>query len=143
STWIVNSLVFFAVLCSVMLAVVISARFPLRPSLPLYGLLFAALLLAYLLPPDALLMIQAPALRYALASLIAFLPVFLANLVVAPAVASAPARGWRRRKSSAISAKVTKRTPGWPSMYPMMRSCISSTWGRPLASGWMVIGKMA
>ena len=28
STWLVNSLVFFAILCSVMLAVFISAKFP-------------------------------------------------------------------------------------------------------------------
>src|SRR2546427_7251313 len=33
STWLVNSLVFFAVLCSVMLAVFISTRFPVRPSI--------------------------------------------------------------------------------------------------------------
>ena len=33
STWLVNSLVFFAILCSVMLAVFISARFPIRPSI--------------------------------------------------------------------------------------------------------------
>ena len=35
----------------------------------------------------------------------------------------------------AIYAFNPKRTLGWPSMYPMMRSCISNTCGRPLASG--------
>jgi hypothetical protein len=83
STWLVNSLVFFAILCSVMLAVFLSARFPLRPSPPLYGLLVAALVLAYLIPQDAFLSIQSLPLRYASASLVAFLPVFLANLVFA------------------------------------------------------------
>ncbi len=83
STWLVNSLVFFAILCSVMLAVFLSARFPLRPSVPLYGLLVAALVLAYLVPQDAFLAIDILPLRYALASLVAFLPVFLANLVFA------------------------------------------------------------
>ncbi|MDQ6670098.1 MAG: hypothetical protein M3069_05020 [Chloroflexota bacterium] len=83
STWLVNSLVFFAVLCSVMLAVFISTRFPVRPSVPLYGLLVAALLLAYLVPQDAFLSIDFLPLRYGLASLVAFLPVFLANLVFA------------------------------------------------------------
>jgi SAM-dependent methyltransferase len=83
STWLVNSLVFFAILCSVMLAVFISARFPLRPSVPLYGVLVAALVLAYLVPQDAFLSIQVLPLRYALASLVAFLPVLLANLVFA------------------------------------------------------------
>jgi hypothetical protein len=83
STWLVNSLVFFAILCSVMLAVFLSSRFPVRPSLPLYGLLVAALVLAYVLPADAFLSIDSPALRYTLASVVAFLPVFLANLVFA------------------------------------------------------------
>ena len=41
STWLVNSLVFFAILCSVMLAVVLSARLPIRPTPVLYGVLFA------------------------------------------------------------------------------------------------------
>src|SRR5260370_39061380 len=83
SRWLVNSLVFFAILCSVMLAVFLSSRFPLRPSVPVYGLLVAALVLAYLVPQDAFLSIQVLPLRYALASLVAFLPVFLANLVFA------------------------------------------------------------
>jgi Spermine/spermidine synthase domain len=83
STWLVNSLVFFAILCSVMLAVFLSARFPLRPSPPLYAILVAALLGAYLIPQDAFLSIQSLPMRYASASCVAFLPVFLANLVFA------------------------------------------------------------
>ena len=46
-------------------------------------LLLAALVLAYLLPEDAFLSLEAPALRYGAASLVAFLPIFLANLVFA------------------------------------------------------------
>ena len=83
STWLVNSLVFFAILCSVMLAVFLSARFPVRPSVPLYVTLVVALLLAYFIPQEAFLSIGALPLRYALASIVAFLPVFLANLVFA------------------------------------------------------------
>jgi hypothetical protein len=83
STWLVNSLVFFAILCSVMLAIFISTRFPLRPSPLMYGVLLAALLLAYVVPQDAFLSIDFLPLRYGLASLVAFLPVFLANLVFA------------------------------------------------------------
>ena len=52
-------------------------------------------------------------------------------------------RGCRARKSSAISSRVTKRTPSWELMYSAIRSSISRTWGRPLTSGWMVIGKTA
>jgi SAM-dependent methyltransferase len=83
STWLVNSLVFFAILCSVMLAVWLSSKFPLKPSVPLYGVLLASLVVAYLVPQDAFLSIDNLAVRYALASLVAFLPVFLANLVFA------------------------------------------------------------
>src|SRR5205814_4029328 len=78
STWLVNSLVFFAILCSVMLAVFLSARFPVKPSVPLYGLLLAALVVAYVIPQDAFLSIDVLPVRYALASIVAFLPVFLA-----------------------------------------------------------------
>jgi hypothetical protein len=83
STWLVNSLVFFAILCSVILAVFLSARFPVRPSTRLYAVLVGALLLAYLVPQDAFLSIDNLALRFASASIVAFLPVFLANLVFA------------------------------------------------------------
>ncbi|MBV9543143.1 MAG: hypothetical protein JOY61_02055 [Chloroflexi bacterium] len=83
STWLVNSLVFFAILCSVLLAVFLSARFPVRPSRPLYGALLAALVLVYVVPQDAFLSIGMLPLRYGLASVVAFLPVFLANLVFA------------------------------------------------------------
>ncbi|MBV9578362.1 MAG: spermidine synthase [Chloroflexi bacterium] len=83
STWLVNSLVFFAILCSVMLAVFLSSRFPIRPSVPLYVLLVATLLLAYFVPQEWFLSINVLPLRYALASLVAFAPVFVANLVFA------------------------------------------------------------
>jgi hypothetical protein len=63
--------------------VFISNRFPVRPSIPLYGLLAAALVLAYVVPQDAFLSIDFLPLRYGLASVVAFLPVFLANLVFA------------------------------------------------------------
>jgi hypothetical protein len=83
STWLVNSLVFFAILCSVMLAIFLSSRFNIRPSVPLYMALFAALLLAYFIPQSAFLSIDSLPLRYATASFVAFLPVFIANLVFA------------------------------------------------------------
>jgi hypothetical protein len=83
NTWLVNSLVFFAILCSVLLAVFLSSRFPIRPTLLLYGLLMASLALAYVVPADWLLSIENEVMRYTIASTIAFLPVFLANLVFA------------------------------------------------------------
>ena len=80
STWIVNSLVFFAVLASVLAAIAVNARFAIRNPLPLYVALLASIALAYLLPPASLL-IEPPWLRYALAAALAFAPVFFANLV--------------------------------------------------------------
>jgi len=80
STWIVNALAFFAILASVLLAILVNARLRIqRPGL-LYGLLFAALAVAFLLPPESLL-VDPPWLRYLLAGVVAFAPVFLANLV--------------------------------------------------------------
>jgi hypothetical protein len=85
STWLVNSLVFFAILSSVLLAVFVSARLPAKPPVALFGLLLLSLLGAYLLPADTLLAIRDTPVRYGLASAIAFLPVFVANLVFAGA----------------------------------------------------------
>jgi hypothetical protein len=80
TTWLVNALVFFAILASVLLAIFVNARRPIRRPALLYGALFGALALAYILPPDALL-IDPAWLRYLLVSAITFGPVFLANLV--------------------------------------------------------------
>ncbi len=80
STWLVNSLTFFAILASVLLAIAVNAVRPIRQTRPLYVALFAALGVAFLLPPESLL-VDPPALRYALAASVAFAPVFFANLV--------------------------------------------------------------
>ena len=80
TTWFVNALAFFAILASVLLAILVDAKWPIRRPLPLYAALFAALGLAYLLPPESLLN-DPPALRYAVAASVAFAPVFIANLV--------------------------------------------------------------
>ncbi len=81
STWMVNSLVFFAILASVLLAILFNARYKVRQVWPLYALLLALLALNYLLPQQALLGIANPLLRYTFASLLTFLPIFLANVV--------------------------------------------------------------
>ncbi|MBI4492893.1 MAG: spermidine synthase [Chloroflexi bacterium] len=80
STWMVNSLVFFAILTSVLLAIAFNARVRVRRIGLFYVGLFGALALNYLLPPEALLF-ESPMLRYGLASLLAFSPIFLANVV--------------------------------------------------------------
>jgi hypothetical protein len=82
STWLVNSLVFFAILSSVLLAVLVNHRFKIRRIPVFYVLLFGILVLNLLLPPEALLLGN-PLLRYLLASVLAFTPVFLANIIFA------------------------------------------------------------
>lgn len=81
TTWSVNALVFFSILLSVLVAIGVSAGFRIRPTL-LYVGLFGSIALAWLLPPEQLL-IDPPALRYAVASVLAFAPIFFANLVFA------------------------------------------------------------
>jgi SAM-dependent methyltransferase len=80
STWFVNALAFFAILASVLAAILVNARFRLQRPQILYGLLFVALGVAFLVPPESLL-INPAWLRYLLAAVLAFAPVFLANLV--------------------------------------------------------------
>ena len=80
STWLVNSLVFFAILSSVLLAVLVNRRLKIRRITPFYLLLFGSLMLNFLLPPETLLLGN-PLLRYVLASVLAFSPVFLANII--------------------------------------------------------------
>lgn len=84
STWLVNSLVFFAILSSVLLAVLINSRLKVRRIGIWYILLFGVLLLNVLLPPEALLLGN-PVARYLLASILAFAPVFMANIIFANA----------------------------------------------------------
>jgi hypothetical protein len=80
TTWLVNALAFFAILASVLLAIFINARYPIRRPGLFYAGLFAALAVSFLLPPESLL-IDPPWLRYGLAAALAFAPVFFANLV--------------------------------------------------------------
>jgi hypothetical protein len=80
STWMVNSLVFFAILCSVLLAILVSSRLQIRNPWPLYALLLGTLLLNYAVRPETLLL-DTPALRYVVAGALAFSPVFIANVV--------------------------------------------------------------
>jgi hypothetical protein len=80
STWIVNALVFFAILASVLLAIAINVRFPVRDPRLLYAGLFGSLAIAFLVPPESLL-IEPAWLRYVIAAALAFAPVFFANLV--------------------------------------------------------------
>jgi hypothetical protein len=80
TTWIVNSLVFFAVLASVLAAIFVNQRVRFRNPFLLYGALFGSIALAIVLPPASLL-IEPQWLRYVIAATLAFAPIFFANLV--------------------------------------------------------------
>ena len=77
----VNALVFFAILTSVLGAVLLNARLKLRRVGWLYAALFVLLALNYAIPVRALLDIGSSTLRYLLASVFAFAPIFVANVV--------------------------------------------------------------
>jgi len=80
TTWIVNALAFFGILCSVLLAIIINYRFQIRRPTPFYIALFVSILVAYLIPPESLIFDPA-CLRYLVAVVLAFAPIFFANLV--------------------------------------------------------------
>lgn len=82
TTWVVNAIVFAGVLLVVLAAVEVTRHWSTPPLRLLYLALAGTLLLAGLVPPDLLL--QLPLVPRALtAVLVAFLPVFVANLIFA------------------------------------------------------------
>jgi len=82
TTWFVNALVFCGVLLAVLAAVQTSRLVVIRRPQWLYAGLLAALAVAWIVPQESLLALS-PVPRFALAVLIAFAPIFLANLVFA------------------------------------------------------------
>lgn len=82
TTWVVNAIVFTGVLLAVLAAVEVTRRFRTPPLTIMYGVLLAGLLLSWLVPEEWLLaMPVAP--RLVVAVVLAFLPVFAANVVFA------------------------------------------------------------
>ena len=80
TTWFVNSLVFAGILLAVLGAVEIARHSQLPDRRVLYGLLAASLVVAWVVRPESLLRLE-PAARFAAAAVLAFAPVFLANLI--------------------------------------------------------------
>ncbi|MEX2547930.1 MAG: spermidine synthase [Chloroflexota bacterium] len=80
TTWLVNSLAFFGILASVLVAIFVNSRLKMTNPTPFYVLLFASIAVAFLLPPESLLF-EPAWLRYIVAAVVAFAPVFFANLV--------------------------------------------------------------
>jgi hypothetical protein len=82
TTWFVNALVFAGVLLSVLAAIEVARRITLERPARLYAVLVVALVVAYVVPADALLELDVVP-RFAVAVSLAFAPIFLANLVFA------------------------------------------------------------
>ena len=81
TTWIVNSMTFAGVLVSVLLANLTVQAIGGRGRGVLFALLFATIAVAYFVPPSTLLGIHSIAIRYSLAVVLIFAPVFVANLL--------------------------------------------------------------
>ena len=82
TTWVVNALVFTGVLLSVLGAVELARRIRLPRPAVLYGLLGAAVLTSWAVPPAILLELGSIP-RLVVATVLTFSPIFLANLVFA------------------------------------------------------------
>ena len=82
TTWFINSLVFVGILLAVYLAIEVARRTDLGPAWRLSVALLVALGVAWLVPPDLLLSLTVVP-RFVFAIVVAFAPVFLANLVFA------------------------------------------------------------
>ncbi len=80
TTWFVNALVTAGVLVAVLAAVEVSRHVVIRRPALLYAALLAALIVAWAIPPSSLLSLS-PLPRFALAVIVAFAPIFLANMV--------------------------------------------------------------
>jgi hypothetical protein len=82
TTWLVNAMVFVGVLLAVLAAVEVTRRWPTPAVRSMYGVLLGGLALAWFVPSSWLLAMPAVP-RLVAASVIAFLPIFAANVIFA------------------------------------------------------------
>lgn len=82
TTWLVNSFVFAGVLVAVLAAVEVTRRWPTPPVPLMYAVLLGGLALSWLVPASWLLSLPT-VLRAVTAIVIAFLPIFAANVIFA------------------------------------------------------------
>jgi spermidine synthase len=82
TTWFVNALVFGGVLLAVLAAVEVSRHFVVRRPALLYGALLVSLSVAWVVPSSTLLSLSFVP-RFLSATVLAFMPIFLANMVFA------------------------------------------------------------
>ena len=81
TTWIVNALAFFGILCSVLLAILINCQFPIRRPTPFYIALFVSILRRVPDPAGVTDLRSGRGCATCVAVALAFAPIFFANLV--------------------------------------------------------------
>ncbi|MFC9693858.1 spermidine synthase [Kribbella sp. NPDC056951] len=82
TTWVVNAIVFAGVLVAVLAAVEVTRRFRTPPTKVMFAILFGGLVLSWIFPDDWLLSMPV-GLRALVAVIIAFTPIFAANVIFA------------------------------------------------------------
>ena len=82
TTWFVNALVFTGVLVAVLVAIEVARRVRLPNPAYLYAALLLALAIAWMVPVSSLLALDVVP-RFMAATVLAFTPIFIANLVFA------------------------------------------------------------
>lgn len=80
STWLVNSLVFVAILTSVLAAIWVNSKYSIKKITPWVVALLVSLLLNYLVPINKFL-VSNVLIRYLLATAFFFSPIFVANII--------------------------------------------------------------
>jgi hypothetical protein len=80
ATWLVNSLVFFAILSVVLLANWLASRYRFSQMWVLYAFLFIALALNFFIPLETFL-VDDRLIRYVLSTAFLFSPIFFANII--------------------------------------------------------------
>lgn len=80
NTWIVNSLVFFAILSMVLLAIFVVSKIKINSIKSLYIILALTLALQYFFPADILLEFNV-VIKYIVVSLVTLFPIFIANII--------------------------------------------------------------
>ena len=83
TTWLNNSLVFLGVLVSVLIANWIATLLPKKGLWIYFALLIASCLIVFVYPLGNLLFVESGFVRFALASVMTFSPIFFANLIFA------------------------------------------------------------
>ena len=133
TTWAVNAAVFAGVLLSVLAAIEVARRVRIARPVLLYPALLAALVLAWVVPGDLLLDLS-PVPRFLVGVTIAFLPIFVANLIFAVRFKGVG------QLDDGLRREPARRDGGWragvPRAHPRLQRAARSSWRSATRSPW-------